>query len=362
MRLMCITSQSDTLNSVRPEAELFIGLQREGVDVTVMTQGDSVYAEPMREAGITVVDYVPRSKVSADAVRRIRREMRERRIEVVYSFNNNAIANTNFAATGLPVKVVTYRGQTGNIHRWDPSVYLTHLNPRVDMILCVADAVRDSLRREHRHPERIHTVYKGHSLDWYRDTPADLGEFGIPAGAFVVGCVANNRPRKGLDVLVEATYRLPREVGAYLLLVGGGLEEPALARLIAASPMAERIHCAGFRRDATALIAACSASVLPSVKREGLPKTVIESMAYAVPPIVTDTGGSAELVVDGESGIVVTPGDAQGIADAIRYLYENPTERALMGRRARERLDQDFNVTDTVRRTKELLESLLESP
>jgi len=258
------------------------------------------------------------------------------------------------------VKVVTYRGQTGNIHRWDPSAYLTHLNPRVDLILCVADAVRDSLRAQHPRPERVRTVYKGHSLDWYREPPADLGEFGIPAGAFTVICVANNRPRKGLGVLVEATYRLPREAAIHLLLVGGGLEEPELARLIGASPMRGRVHVAGFRRDATALVAACSASVLPSLKREGLPKTVIESMAYAVPPIVTDTGGSAELVLDGQSGMVVAPGDAGAIADAIRFLYDNPTERALMGRRARERLDRNFNVAETVRQTKELLESLLE--
>jgi glycosyltransferase involved in cell wall biosynthesis len=360
MRLLCITSHRDTLNSIRPEAELFIGLQRAGVEVTVMTQGDSAYADPMREAGIEVVDFVPRRKLSLEAMRRIRRELRSRRIEVVYAFNNKAIANTNLAALGLPVKVVTYRGQTGNIHRWDPSAYLTHLNPRVDLILCVADAVRDSLRAQHPHPARVRTVYKGHSLDWYREPPADLAEFAIPAGAFTVICVANNRPRKGLGVLVEATYRLPREADIHLLLVGGGLEEPELARLIGASPMRERIHVAGFRRDATALVAACSASVLPSLKREGLPKTVIESMAYAVPPIVTDTGGSAELVIDGQSGRVVPPGDAAAIADAIRFLYENPTERALMGRRARERLDRHFNVAETVSRTKQLLEELLE--
>lgn len=360
MRLLCITSHADTLNSVRPEAELFIGLARAGVEVTVMTQTDSVYAGPMRSAGIGIVDFTPRRKFSPQAIRRIRRELRERRIDVVYAFNNKAIANTNFAGLGLPVKVVTYRGQTGNIHRWDPSAYLTHLHPRVDMILCVADAVRDSLRAQHRHPARIRTVYKGHSLEWYQDAPADLGEFAIPSGAFVVGCVANNRPRKGLGVLVEATYRLPRDIEAYLLLVGGGLGEPDLERLIAASPMRERIRLAGFRRDAPALIAACSASVLPSLKREGLPKSVIESMAYAVPPIVTDTGGSAELVIDGHSGIVVPPGDAQAMADAIGYLYENPTERALMGRRARERLNRDFNIAETVRRTKQLLESLLE--
>lgn len=361
MRLLCITSHGDTLNSVRPEAELFIGLARAGIAVTVMTQADSVYVESMREAGIDIVGFTPGSKFSPRAIKRIRRELRERRIDVVYSFNNKAIVNANFAALGLPVKVVTYRGQTGNIHRWDPSVYLTHLNPRVDMILCVADAVRDSLRREHRHPERIHTVYKGHSLDWYDDEPADLTQFGIPAKAFVVGCVANNRPRKGLAVLVEATYRLPADSPIHLLLVGGGLGDPDLDRVISASPLRDRIHLAGFRGDAPALIAACDVSVLPSLKREGLPKTVIESMVYAVPPIVTDTGGSAELVVDGESGLVVRPGDSEAIAEAILYLYENPTERALMGKRARERIDRHFNVAGTISRTKSLLESLLAS-
>ncbi len=359
MRLLCITSHGDTLNSVRPEAELFIGLAGDGVAVTVMTQGNSVYAREMRAAGIEIVDFVPAGKVSPGAVRRIRREIRSRRIDVVYSFNNKAITNANLAAIGLPVKVVTYRGQTGNIHRWDPTAYLTHLNPRVDLILCVADAVRDGLRAEHPHPERVQTVYKGHSLDWYRDTPADLSEFGIPSGAFTVGCVANNRPRKGLPTLVEATYRLPRQADIHLLLVGGGLDDAALSRSIAASPVAANIHVAGFRRDAPALIAACQASVLPSLKREGLPKTVIESMVYSVPPIVTDTGGSAELVVDRVSGLVVPPGDADAIAEAILYLYENPTERALMGRRARQRIDRDFNVAQTVRRTRELLETLL---
>jgi len=72
MRLLCLTSHGDTLNSVRPEAELFIGLQKAGVAVTVMTQGDSVYAGPMREAGIEVVDFAPRRKLSLEAIRRIR--------------------------------------------------------------------------------------------------------------------------------------------------------------------------------------------------------------------------------------------------------------------------------------------------
>ena len=83
-------------------------------------------------------------------------------------------------------------------------------------------------------------------------------------------------------------------------------------------------------------------------------------MAYGVTPIVSDTGGSAELVVDGVSGIVVAPGATRDIAAAIRYLYENPTERALMAKRARDRIHTHFNVRQSVAQTAEQLQGLLD--
>jgi len=180
MRLLVISSHNDTLNSIRPEAEMFIGLQHSGVDVTVMTQGQSVYADRMRANGIRILDYAPGSKISLRAIQRIRHELRHGAYDVVYAFNNKAIANTAIAALGLDVGLATYRGQTGNINRWDPACYLTHLNPRVDMVICVAYAVRDSVRAQHRRPECVATVYKGHDLAWYTAQAADLTGFGVP--------------------------------------------------------------------------------------------------------------------------------------------------------------------------------------
>ena len=84
MKLLCITNQSDSLNSIRPEAEIFIGLARAGVEVTVMTQGDSIYSEPMRAAGIRVIDYVPRLKISWASIRFIRRQLRKQTFDIVY--------------------------------------------------------------------------------------------------------------------------------------------------------------------------------------------------------------------------------------------------------------------------------------
>lgn len=359
MKLLCITNQSDNLNSIRPEAEIFIGLARAGVDVTVMTQGNSVYSEPMRAAGIKVIDYVPRAKISWKSIRFIRRQLREQRFDIIYAFNNKAIANAALAAIGLRVKLVTYRGQTGNISRWDPTAYLTHLNPRVDNIICVSRATRDDLRTQVRHPQNVVAIYKGHSLDWYTESPANLGEFGIPEDAFVVVSVANNRPRKGVPTLIEAAGMVPSELPIWWLFVGSGMDSPEVQDLVNKNPCKDRIVLAGHRKDAPAIVAACQVSVLASLKREGLPKTVIEAMAYGVAPVVSDTGGSAELVVHGESGIVVRPGDTRAIAEAVERLYRDPSLRERMGAAARARIESHFNVSQTVEQHHEFFRKIL---
>src|SRR5690606_30169658 len=127
------------------------------------------------------------------------------------------------------------------------------------------------------------------------------------------------------------------------------MDGPEVSRLVAASPWRERIHCLGFRTDVMNIVAACNATVLPAVRREGLPKTVIESMVQEVPPIVTRTGGSHELVEDGVSGLVVAPGDAAALADAMLRLYRDPEASRQMGINARRRIGERFRVEDAIR-------------
>jgi glycosyltransferase involved in cell wall biosynthesis len=267
------------------------------------------------------------------------------------------------ASRGLPVKIVAYRGIVGNVSFFSPISWLRFLNPRIDRIVCVANAVRDYFLRMQpaflRVPaERLVTIHKGHSLDWYRAEPADLSALGIPRDAFVVGCVANYRPRKGIEVLVDALALLPSEWPVHLLLVGGGMDASRLTRHIAASPAAGRIHVLGYRSDAPSLTAACQAFVLPSTKREGLARSLIEAMAYGVAPVVTDCGGSPELVVDGVSGFVVPVRDAAAIAAALRKLRDDSELRRRLGAAARERIRNDFRIEDTIAKTLALYREL----
>ncbi|MEL6870015.1 MAG: glycosyltransferase [Pseudomonadota bacterium] len=351
MKVLAITSHGYTLNAVRPEAELLIGLKRAGVDLTVMTQSDSVYIDRLRDAGVELLPYMIGRKFSPPTMWRLRRLLKREAFDLVYAFNNKAICNTAFARIGLPVKLMTYRGQTGNIHRFDPASYLTHLHPSVDGILCVADEVRKSLVAHVGVRKKLYTVYKGHDLSWYNEPAADRAVLNLRDDQFVIGCVANNRPRKGVDYLIRACAQLKDIEHLQLLLIGKGMDEATLGDFVEQQGLTGRVTLAGHRTDATALIQCCDVSVLPATRREGLPKTVIEAMVYGVAPIVTDTGGNAELVQHGHNGLVVPVEDSSALANAIRQLHADPELRARFGDNSRARIDSHFNVRDSVRNT-----------
>lgn len=337
-----------------------------GIEITVVCPADHPNHQTLRDAGVPTVDIrLPRNFDKA-GIAALREELLRGRYHIMHTFNNKAVSNGLRACKGLPVKIVCYRGIVGAVGFLDPMSWLRYLNPRIDRIVCVADAIRRHFLEMQpaflRMPAtRPVTIHKGHKLEWYDATPADLTTFGIPEDAFVVGCTANYRPRKGIDFLIDAIEALPADVPVHLMLVGH-MDAAKLSRRIARSPIGERIHRVGFRDDAPALSAACDVFCLPSTKREGLARSVIEAMAYRVPPIVTDSGGSPELVVDGVSGFVVPPRDAQAIADAIETLYRDPALRQRMGDAARERIATDFRNEDTVSKTIALYQELVPDP
>jgi glycosyltransferase involved in cell wall biosynthesis len=152
---------------------------------------------------------------------------------------------------------------------------------------------------------------------------------------------------------------LPQDLPVHLLLVGN-MESPDLDRIIAGLPVPARVHRIGYRRDAPAFAAASDVFVLPSTIPEGLPRSVIEAMAYGRACIVTNFGGGAELVVDGVSGLQVPPGDSAAIAAAITRLYENPGLRENLGRAGRERIATSFNIEQTIDETLELYQELVQ--
>lgn len=358
VRLLCLTDACD-----RPESELFLGLKATGIDVAVMCNPKGRNFQRLQDAGLVIGEMALRGRFDREGTRKIREVLTGSSYNVIYAWNPRALACGLRASRGLPVKVVAYRGVIGNISYWNPESWITFLNPRVSRIVCVADAIREYMESLQllglRLPtQRLQTIYKGHDLEWYRQVPADLSEFGIPEGAFVICCTGRDVPRKGFDVLIDAFSALPADINAHLLLVGKVSENETIRAQAGASPRAAHIHFTGFRPDAPALAAASQVFVLPSTEREGLPRAVIEAMAYGVAPVVTSVGGMPELVENGASGLVVPPRDPAALAFALEQLYRDDDLRVRLGQTARARIACDFNIRNTIERTAELCHTL----
>ena len=356
MRVLCITQDLD-----RPTTALFVGLLDAGVDIRVSCPQGAPNRQCLIDAGVPLRDFSFKRNIDRAAIARLRAELSDG-YDIVHLFSNKAVQNGLIAARGTAVRIVAYRGIVGNVSFFSPVSWMRFLNPRIDRIICVAEAVRryflEMRPKFLRMPaERPVTIHKGHSLDWYDAKPADLGEFGIREGDFVIACVANYRPRKGIELLVDAVARLPVQCNAHLLLVGN-MDAPQLERRIRESGIEERIHRLGFRTDAPAITAASDVFVLPSIKREGLARSLIEAMAYGVAPIVTDCGGSPELVLDRECGLVVPVRDSGALTSAMTQLYRDPALRARLGEAARRRIASDFRIETTIEKTLAVYEEL----
>ncbi|WP_028869036.1 glycosyltransferase family 4 protein [Psychromonas arctica] len=347
MKILVCSSYKHAWNSVRPEAEMFIEMVNQGHHVTVMTQGDSPYKERFITCGVNVIDGYPSKKICLTTIKKIRKVLQENNIDICYAFNSKTIPNAAFACIGTKAKLVVYRGTTGGLYRHDPSAYLTQLHPRVDGIVCVSKAVeRDVVQRVWKNKNNVVTIYKGHKLEWYQVAPTLRSEFGLTDEHIIAVCAAHVRPSKGISLLLQATHSITNP-DFHLILAGSGFE-PYFDE-IKASPMSERIHYIGHRTDIPSLMTMADFQVQPSISGEGLPRTIIEAMANATPSVVTTTGGSPELVVDGKTGFIAEAGNVQEFADAMNKLINNKELIQSMSIAAQQRLDHEFHAQNTIK-------------
>jgi glycosyltransferase involved in cell wall biosynthesis len=161
-------------------------------------------------------------------------------------------------------------------------------------------------------------------------------ELGVPADAFVAGCFSRLHPWKGQEVFLDAVARMP---GVHALVVGGALfsgEAPYEAELRARTELpalAGRVHMLGARDDVPRLLAACDVVVHASVLAEPFGRVIVEAMLASRPVIATRTGGVPEVVTDGETGLLVPPGDARTLGEALEALRRDSARSATLARR-----------------------------
>ena len=218
-----------------------------------------------------------------------------------------------------------------------------------DLVLPVSRQIQRSLEAGGVRPERLRTLYSGLDMARVKDDEDGLNarrRFGIPAAAWVLGTVANLFVRKGYEVMLCA---LPRIVQAYpqahYLIVGTGDAdyEARLKVMVKESGLEHRVHFAGFQESVDPCLAAMDLYVHPALM-EGFGIAVLEAMAMGKPVVTTTTGGLPEVVQEGETGLLVPPGDADALAKAVIALAQDPARCRQLGEAGRARVATQFTV------------------
>jgi glycosyltransferase involved in cell wall biosynthesis/O-antigen/teichoic acid export membrane protein len=187
-------------------------------------------------------------------------------------------------------------------------------------------------------PMALHVVENGADLaacDAARDDPDDLRQrLGIPPSA-VVACYAGRLlPHKGIHVLMEAARRaMSRNASLHLVILGDNPAHAAgdvrgeLAQQAASWGLGERIHLAGWVPAVERALVGLDFVVIPSTCRECGSRSLIESLCLGLPVVASNAGGNPELLRDGEDGLLVPPGDAERLADALLTLASDAALR-----------------------------------
>jgi glycosyltransferase involved in cell wall biosynthesis len=227
----------------------------------------------------------------------------------------------------------------------------------VGRYVAVSNDVAAELAERFRWPaDKIEVVYNAVRLERF-EAPAPPGlreELGGGDRPLVLTC-ARLDEQKGHRVLLRAAAQLP---GVSFAFAGEGPERAALEALAGELAVSDRVAFLGYREDIPALLAACDVFALPSLY-EGSSLAVLEAMAARRVVVSSAIGGTEELIEDGRSGLLVRPGDVDGLRDALARVVEDEGLRTALAGRARERVEREFTPAAMVGANERIYRELL---
>jgi len=222
----------------------------------------------------------------------------------------------------------------------------------VDKALCAAATrvIATSRAVARRFPwagAKVRVVPNGVDLKRFAPRPPSAAlraSLNVPASAPIALSIGRHVPEKGYRHLVDAALLLERvRAGVHWVLVGDGELSPELQTQARRLGLAGSLHFAGWRDDVGDVLALADVFVLPS-ESEGFGRVLVEAMAMARPIVATAVGGIPEIVVAGQTGLLVPPADPVALAGAVRALLDDPARAARLGTAGRARAESTFSL------------------
>ena len=216
--------------------------------------------------------------------------------------------------------------------------------------------------------DRVHVIANGVRLDQAKQFgKGDLRqELGLSADTVLVGMVGRLRQWKGQDHFVRAMARVAEACPAARFVVVGGTvfggEETyaaSLTQLAESLGITASLAFLGQRDDLWRVLSGLDILVHCSIEPEPFGRVIIEGMAAGLPVVAYDHGGPSDIVVDGETGILVRPNDVEGLADAVHGLVDDGQRRARLGQAGQIRAAQRYEVNALTREIEAVLSSVV---
>ena len=320
------------------------------VRVVALTRGGP-YEEELRQADIPVTILDKRWRCDPVAWWRLRSIIRDFDPDIVHSwlFAGNAFGRMAAGKSSRAKLVVSERcvdswksGWQLKIDRW--------LAERTSRLVANSQAVAEFYRQQGFPSERIVVIPNGVEIPPEENPDHDkvrdrlLAEFDLPSGAKLVGYIGRLAKQKRVDDLLWAMQLLKQmTANVHLLVVGDGPERDTLRKRAIDVDCAKVVRFADHRDDAASIFSQLQVFWLAS-DFEGMSNSVMEAMAAGVPVVASDIAPNRELVVEGETGHLISVGDTAGFARVTDRLLEHRDEARAMGQAGRERMQQHFGV------------------
>lgn len=308
-----------------------IGMRELGHELAVVCQPSARLAARAREAGFEAFEVPMRGAIDLGAVLRLRRLMKEFRADIVNTHSSRDTQLAGLAARSLgwgrPRIVRTRHLALPITSRFTYSVLPDH-------VVSVSRFVGDYLVSAGVPREKVTAVPTGIDFSRYQANPEGGSlrvELKLPPTAILVGTVAILRMKKGHAEILDAVPQvLARHPEVHFVFAGDGPMYDDIVKRIAADGLEARVHLLGLRRDVVNVLQSLDLFVLPT-HQEALGTAFIEAAAMGLPAIGTRVDGVPEVVVDGETGLLVPPLNASMLADAICCLLNDPERAHAMG-------------------------------
>jgi glycosyltransferase involved in cell wall biosynthesis len=275
-------------------------------------------------------------------VRRLTDLFRERQIDLVHTHNTYAHFYATLAAwrAGVPAVINTQHGR-GCGNGWKDRLQFRIANRFTNRIVGVSDdATRLCRGQDPASSARIHRIWNGIDVQRFRYTGPQLEPTAIAVGRL--------SPEKDFATLLRATAIVTRAIPDFRLrIVGDGAERPALERLRDELHLQDNVEFLGECSNVPELLARAGFYVASS-RTEGVSLTLLEAMSVGLPVVTTSVGGNPEIVLEGETGYLAPANDPTALAEAIARMCHHIADWRHMGRTARDRIEQQFNIRTTM--------------